>query len=83
MKIIPKYNSGGSFYSVYTATPTTKQVQEKQQVTEQKEPKESEDKGKLTEKDLFSMIKDLDGIKIDMNKFATKMSNMLSIYKYK
>lgn len=80
MKIIPKYNSGGSFYSVYTATPTTKQVQEKQQVTEQKEPKESEDKGKLTEKDLFSMIKDLDGIKIDMNKFATKMSNMLSIY---
>lgn len=80
MKIIPKYNSGGSFYSVYTATPETRQVQEKQQVTEQKEPKESEDKGKLTEKDLFSMIKDLDGIKIDMNKFATKMSNMLSIY---
>lgn len=80
MKIIPKYNSGGSFYSVYTATPAAKQVQEKQQVTEQKEPKESEDKGKLTEKDLFSMIKDLDGIKIDMNKFATKMSNMLSIY---
>lgn len=79
MKIIPKYNSGGSFYSVYTATPAPKQVSEKQQTTGQKEPKESEDKGKLTEKDLFSMIKDLDGIKIDMNKFATKLSNMLAI----
>lgn len=69
MKIIPKYQRGGSFDSLFTVY-TPIQIQAPQQTTTTKQStKQSSksDNGELTEKDLYSMIKDIDGLPNDMD----------------
>ena len=79
MNIIPKLQSGGStasLFTVYTPLQTPK-VQAPQNVStsnkesisiksSSKSDTEKEDKGKLTEKDLFAMIKDINGLPNEM-----------------
>ena len=64
MKIVPKFQGGGisSLFSTYTPLP-----QEKQQVAPRVSSKEdNSDKKELTEKDFFSMLKDIDGLPNEM-----------------
>lgn len=77
MKIIPKYQKGGSFDSLF-AVYTPIQVQAPQQTTTTKQStKQSSksDNGELTEKDLYSMIKDIDGLPNDMDVIVGRLLN--------
>lgn len=77
MKIIPKYQKGGSFDSLF-AVYTPIQIQAPQQTTTTKQStKQSSksDNGELTEKDLYSMIKDIDGLPNDMDVIVGRLLN--------
>lgn len=77
MKIIPKYQKGGSFDSLF-AVYTPIQIQAPQQTTTTKQStKQSSksDNGELTEKDLYSMIKDIDGLPNDMDVIVERLLN--------
>ena len=70
MKIIPKKQAGGQFSSYFT-TYTPVPIQEPEQVQQ----RGSETKGKLTEKDFFDMIKDIDGLPNDMREVVGNLIN--------
>lgn len=81
MKVIPKLQSGGGFKSFFTIYKPT-QVESPRQVSTQSgrsEPKEKDDseKGRLTEKDLFTMLKDLDGLPNEMQQLAGNLTTTL------
>lgn len=70
MNIIPKFQQGGGFESLFTIykpiqTEPPRRAAASARRSESKE-KDNSDKGKLTEKDLFSMLKDLDGLPNEM-----------------
>lgn len=77
MKIIPKKQKGGSFTSFFA---TYKPVQGPGSLfgeTSQKTTSSSnEDKGKLTEKDLFTMLKDVDGLPNEMQSIFSEIQMM-------
>lgn len=79
MKIIPKFQRGGGFEALFT-TYVPSQVQaprqaQEQQPTSQSQSTSEEEKGKLTEKDFFNMLKDIDGLPNEMQKIITKLTN--------
>lgn len=93
MKIIPKFAGGGtsSLFTVYQAvqnpqisgTPTNTRTDSKDSVTVKDSSKESskseeDTKGKLTEKDLFNMIKDVDGLPNEMKAIINNLKNTLA-----
>ena len=91
MKIIPKFAGGGtsSLFTVYQAVQnpqipvSTKTVNDqKDSVTVKDSYKDSESKedtkGKLTEKDLFNMIKDVDGLPNEMKAIINNLKNTLA-----
>ena len=91
MKIIPKFAGGGtsSLFTVYQAVQnpqipvSTKSVNDqKDSVTVKDSYKDSESKedtkGKLTEKDLFNMIKDVDGLPNEMKAIINNLKNTLA-----
>lgn len=91
MKIIPKFAGGGtsSLFTVYQAVQnpqipvSTKAVNDqKDSVTVKDSYKDSESKedtkGKLTEKDLFNMIKDVDGLPNEMKAIINNLKNTLA-----
>ena len=91
MKIIPKFAGGGtsSLFTVYQAVQNpqipvnTKTVNDqKDSVTVKDSFKDSESKedtkGKLTEKDLFNMIKDVDGLPNEMKAIINNLKNTLA-----
>lgn len=93
MNIIPKLQEGGNVSSLFTVYKPvqTPQVQAPQNVKLSNSDKESlsiksssknEDKentkGKLTEKDLFDMIKDVDGLPNEMKSIITNLKRTLA-----
>ena len=94
MKIIPKYQSGGGFSSLFTLY-TPSQVRHAAEVVNQssntdersvtvkdssrQESKSTDDdsKGKLTQKDLFSMIKDVNGLPNEMKEIVETLQATL------
>ena len=80
---MPKYQQGGSFESLFTIykpiqTETPRRASASSRKSESKE-KDDSDKGKLTEKDLFSMLKDLDGLPNEMQTLVSSLTNTLRI----
>lgn len=72
MKIIPKKQTGGTFSKYFsTYTPVTVQQPSREQSTRQS----SSEKGKLTEKDFFDMLKDIDGLPNEMNAIVGNLMN--------
>lgn len=77
MKVIPKFQSGGSsfdsFFTMYTPVETTSKT------SQQKSSKTSESSdGELTEKDFFNMLKNVDGLP---NEMSAIVSDLISTFK--
>lgn len=81
MNVIPKFQQGGSFDAFFTEyRPIQTQAPSRSQ---QREPRgqgsskgsDDNEKGKLTEKDLFNMIKDIDGLPNEMRALVTNLMN--------
>lgn len=81
MNVIPKFQQGGSFDAFFTEyRPVQTQAPRRSQ---QREPRgqgsskgnDDNEKGKLTEKDLFTMIKDIDGLPNEMRALVTNLMN--------
>lgn len=83
MKIIPKFQSGGGFDSLFTVyNPATQRSrQQASHVEKSTKSESSEDKGKLTEKDLFTMLKDIKGLPNEMKSIVSNLIDTLSISK--
>ena len=80
---MPKYQQGGGFESLFTIykpiqTETPRRAAAPSRKSESRE-KDDSDKGKLTEKDLFSMLKDLDGLPNEMQTLVSNLTNTLRI----
>ncbi len=80
---IPKYQQGGGFESLFTIykpiqTQTPRRAAAPSRKSEPRE-KDDSDKGKLTEKDLFSMLKELDGLPNEMQDVVSSLTNTLRI----
>lgn len=68
MKIIPKFQKGGQFETFFTTyTPIQAPSQAQREPSRSKQSSGDEEKGKLTEKDLFTMLKDIDGLPNEMS----------------
>lgn len=86
MKIIPKFQGGGGFESLFTtyvpiqAPQQTRSVQTSQSERSSRQDS-NDDKGKLTEKDFFSMLKDIDGLPNEMQSIVSGLLDTLSINK--
>ena len=81
MNVIPKFQQGGSFDAFFTEyRPIQTQAPRRSQ---QREPRgqgsskgsDDNEKGKLTEKDLFNMIKEIDGLPNEMRALVTNLMN--------
>lgn len=81
MNVIPKFQQGGSFDAFFTEyRPIQTQAPRRSQ---QREPRgqgsskgnDDNEKGKLTEKDLLTMIKDIDGLPNEMQALVTNLMN--------
>ena len=97
MKIMPKYASGGGFGAFFTTykpvqvsvpqTSTSRSTSNTDSVTVKDTSKKSSDddkddsKGKLTEKDLFNMIKDVDGLPNEMKSIIRNLQSTLETEK--
>lgn len=89
MKIVPKFAGGGisSLFTVYQSVPYPQIPPQGRSVNDQrdsvtvkdssKQSKSEEEKGKLTEKDLFNMIKDIDGLPNEMKIIIKNLQNTL------
>lgn len=81
MKITPKYQKGGSFdafFTTYTPVKTEVPRQTSQRRSSGASSSDSE-KGKLTEKDFFDMMKDIDGLPNEMNNIVTNLMNTFQL----
>lgn len=85
MRIVPKFQQGGDFTSLFTEYQyipyQNKKTQSSQPVSSSKRAKSDDDddtKGKLTEKDLFQMIKEIDGLPNEMNDI---MGNLIRTFR--
>lgn len=79
MNVIPKFQQGGSFDAFFTEykpiqTEAPRRSQQREPRSSSRESDDSE-KGKLTEKDLFNMIKDIDGLPNEMRTLVTNLMN--------
>ena len=75
MKIIPKHQKGGNLDAFFT---TYVPIQVPNQASPQQRPSgnsQSSEKGKLTEKDFFDMLKDIDGLPNEMNAIVGNLMN--------
>lgn len=73
-----KFQQGGSFESLFTIyKPTQTESPRRVESSRRSESKDDSDKGKLTEKDLFNMLKDLDGLPNEMQVLVNSLTNTL------
>lgn len=82
MNKFPKLQQGGGFDSLFTIykpiqTESPRRTMQSSGRSESKREKDDSDKGKLTEKDLFQMLKDLDGLPNDMQQLVVGLSTTL------
>lgn len=78
MNVIPKFQQGGgfdAFFTEYRPIETPRRSQEREPRRSSRDKEEDDDKGKLTEKDLFNMIKDIDGLPNEMKTLVTNLMN--------
>lgn len=86
MKIIPKFQKGGGFESLFTtyvpvqAPQQTRSVQTSQSERSSRQDSD-DDKGKLTEKDFYAMLKNIDGLPNEMQSIISNLIDTLSINK--
>lgn len=78
MKTIPKLQNGGSYLSLFAdynivGSPQTQQTERRSSSRKQED---DSDKGRLTEKDLFSLLKDVDGLPNEMQALVQSIQNM-------
>ena len=86
MKIIPKFQAGGGFeslFTIYSPPRTSQQAYAAQASQPQKSTsKESDDeKGELTEKDFFNMLKEIDGLPNEMQSIVKNLVDTFKINK--
>lgn len=86
MKIIPKFQAGGGFESLFTiySPPRASQQAYAAQASQSQKPasKESDDeKGELTEKDFFNMLKEIDGLPNEMQSIVKNLVDTFKINK--
>lgn len=81
MNVIPKFQQGGSFDAFFTEyRPVQAQAPRRSQQREprgQDSSRDDNEKGKLTEKDLFTMIKEIDGLP---NEMQTLVNNLMKTF---
>ena len=86
MKIIPKFQGGGGFESLFTtyvpvqAPQQTRSVQTSQSERSSRQDSD-DDKSKLTEKDFYAMLKNIDGLPNEMQSIISNLIDTLSINK--
>lgn len=82
MKVIPKYQKGGGFDTFFT-TYTPVQTEAPRQTTSSSRStgaqQSNTEKGKLTEKDFFEMLKDIDGLPNEMGSIVTSLMNTFQL----
>ena len=81
MKVIPKHQKGGNLDAFFT-TYVPVQIQAPNQTSSQQRSSgnsQSSEKGKLTEKDFFDMLKDIDGLPNEMNAIVTNLVNTFQL----
>ena len=67
MKLIPKQQNGGSFLSLFADYIPIEQPKQQPSSESRSDNRSSpSDKGKITEKDLFTLLKDVDGLPNEM-----------------
>ena len=87
MKIIPKFQGGGGFESLFTtyipvqAPQQTRSVQTSQSERSSRQDSDDDDRGKLTEKDFYAMLKNIDGLPNEMQSIISNLIDTLSINK--
>lgn len=80
MKIIPKFQNGGDYlryFNIYS--PMSRPIQSSSGRSSSGSNSSSSGSGDLTEKDLFNMIKDINGLPNEMNGIITNLTNTLRI----
>lgn len=80
MKIIPKFQRGGGFDSFFT-TYTPVQIETPRQAQKSSSGSSSEEKGQLTEKQLFNMIKNIDGLPNEMMQLVNNLTDTFRLSK--
>lgn len=82
MKLIPKRQNGGSFLSLFADyTPINNNSQSTQKQSKKSSSDDDDDnnkKGKITEKDLFTLLKDVDGLPNEMQALVADIQRMYS-----
>ena len=81
MKVTPKHQKGGKLDAFFT-TYVPVQIQAPNQTSSQQRSSgasQSSEKGKLTEKDFFEMLKDIDGLPNEMNAIVTNLVNTFQL----
>ena len=83
MKLIPKRQNGGSFLSLFAdyipqqrSTQTATSKASSSEASSESPSKKDDEKGKLTERDLFTLLKDADILPNEMDALAARISNM-------
>lgn len=91
MKIIPRFAGGNSFFTVYNSiqsvTPNPQSYANLNRKSdsislkdsESNDSKKDDTKGQLTEKDLYSMIKDVNGLPNEMQQIIASLKNTMSM----
>lgn len=82
MRVIPKHQKGGQFDSFFT-TYVPIQIEAPRQSSgssaQGSSGAQSSEKGRLTEKDFFDMVKDIDGLPNDMNLIVQNLINTFQL----
>ena len=77
MKLIPKQQNGGSFLSLFADyIPIEQPKQQPSSESRSDNKSSSSDKGKITEKDLFTLLKDVDGLPNEMRVLVSDIQQM-------
>lgn len=88
MKITPKFQQGGmfdSFFTVYNPLDLSESTKDTSRRSSRKSDDDDDEKGKLTQKDFFNMIKELKGLPNEMQSLISdltttfRMSNLTGI----
>ena len=81
MKVIPKHQKGGNLDAFFT-TYVPVQIQAPNQTSSQQRSSgasQSSEKGKLTEKDFFEMLKDIDGLPNEISAIVNNLVNTFQL----
>lgn len=82
MKVIPKHQKGGSFdafFTTYVPIKTEASGQTSNSRGSSRTSQSDSEKGKLTEKDFFDMMKDIDGLPNEMNNIVSNLMNTFQL----